>query len=185
MEKELAKRSNGVCEICGSTEGLTAYIVPPRTNATMDNAIHICSTCNTQLNDEEQIVPNHWRCLNDSMWSEVEGVKVVAWRMLNHLKAEGWPNDLLEMMYMEDETMKWAQEGQNDDQLKHVDSNGVELLMGDSIVLIKDLKVKGGGFTAKRGTAVRNIRLVHDNHLHIEGKVDGQTIVILTEYTKK
>ncbi len=185
MEKELAKRSNGVCEICGSTESLTDYIVPPRTNSTMDNSIHICPTCNTQLNDEEQIVPNHWRCLNDSMWSEVEGVKVVAWRMLNHLKAEGWPNDLLEMMYIEDETIKWAQEGQNDDQLKHVDSNGVELLTGDSIVLIKDLKVKGGGFTAKRGTAVRNIRLVHDNHLHIEGKVDGQTIVILTEYTKK
>lgn len=185
MEKELAKRSNGVCEICGSTEGLTAYIVPPRTNATMDNAIHVCATCSEQLNDEDKIDPNHWRCLNDSIWSEVEGVKVVAWRMLTKLKAEGWPNDLLEMMYMEDDTMKWAQEGQSDSGLKHVDSNGIELQTGDSIVIIKDLKVKGGGFTAKRGTAVRNIRLVHDNHLHIEGKVDGQTIVILTEYTKK
>jgi len=185
MEKELAKRSNGVCEICGSTEGLTTYIVPPRTNATMDNAIHVCATCSEQLNDEDKIDPNHWRCLNDSMWSEVEGVKVVAWRMLNKLKAEGWPNDLLDMMYMEDDTLKWAKEGQNESGLKHVDSNGVELQTGDSIFLIKDLKVKGGGFTAKRGTAVRNIRLVHDNHLHIEGKVDGQTIVILTEYVKK
>lgn len=185
MEKELAKRSNGVCEICGSSEGLTAYIVPPRSNASMDNAIHICSTCSEQLNDEDKIDPNHWRCLNDSMWSEVEGVKVVAWRMLNKLKSEGWPNDLLDMIYLEDDTLKWAKEGQNESGLKHVDSNGVELLMGDSIVLIKDLKVKGGGFTAKRGTAVRNIRLVHDNHLHIEGKVDGQTIVILTEYVKK
>lgn len=185
MEKELAKRSNGVCELCGSDEGVTIYNVPPHTNPSMDNSIHVCSTCSTQLNDEDAIEPNHWRCLNDSMWSEVEGVKVVAWRMLNKLKSEGWPNDLLEMMYMEDETMKWAQQGQNDDQPKHVDSNGVELEMGDSIVLIKDLKVKGGGFTAKRGTAVRNIRLVHDNHLHIEGKVDGQTVVILTEYVKK
>lgn len=185
MEKDLANRSQVNCELCGSNEALTGYIVPPRTNASMDNSIHICSTCTTQLNDDEQIVPNHWRCLNDSIWSEVEGVKVVAWRMLNKLKAEGWPNDLLEMMYMEDETMKWAQEGQSDSGLKHVDSNGVELQTGDSIVIIKDLKVKGGGFTAKRGTAVRNIRLVHDNHLHIEGKVDGQTIVILTEYTKK
>jgi protein PhnA len=57
--------------------------------------------------------------------------------------------------------------------------------MGDSVVLIKDLNVKGGGFTAKRGTAVRNISLVHDNHEHIEGRVNDQQIVILTQYVKK
>ncbi|WP_372653863.1 PhnA domain-containing protein, partial [Draconibacterium sp.] len=51
--------------------------------------------------------------------------------------------------------------------------------------MIKDLNVKGGGFTAKRGTAVRNISLVHDNPEHIEGKVNGQHIVILTQYVKK
>lgn len=185
MEKDLEKRSNGICELCGSTEGLSVYTIPPRNNASMDNSIHVCSTCSTQLNDDDQIEPNHWRCLNDSMWSEVDGVKVVAWRMLNKLKSEGWPNDLLDLMYMEDETLKWAKEGQNDGGAKHVDSNGVELQTGDSVVLIKDLKVKGGGFTAKRGTAVRNIRLVHDNPEHIEGKVEGQTIVILTEYVKK
>lgn len=185
MEKELEKRSNGICELCGSADGLTVYTIPPRNNASMDNSIHTCSTCFTQLNDDEKIDPNHWRCLNDSMWSEVEGVKVVAWRMLNKLKSEGWPNDLLDMMYMEDDTLKWAKEGQSEGGAKHVDSNGVELQTGDSVVLIKDLKVKGGGFTAKRGTAVRNIRLVHDNPEQIEGKVDGQMIVILTEYVKK
>jgi len=56
---------------------------------------------------------------------------------------------------------------------------------GDSVTLIKDLKVKGANFTAKRGTAVRNIRLVHDNSGQIEGKVETQMIVILTEYVKK
>jgi protein PhnA len=56
---------------------------------------------------------------------------------------------------------------------------------GDSVVLIKDLKVSGGGFTAKRGTAVRRISLVHDNPEHIEGRVEGQQIVILTKYVKK
>ena len=53
------------------------------------------------------------------------------------------------------------------------------------MTLIKDLKVKGANFTAKRGTAVRNIRLVHDNAGQIEGKVETQMIVILTEYVKK
>ena len=54
-----------------------------------------------------------------------------------------------------------------------------------SSVLIKDLPVKGAGFTAKRGTAVRNISLVSDNARHIEGRVNGQRIVILTEFVKK
>jgi protein PhnA len=60
----------------------------------------------------------------------------------------------------------------------HRDSNGVILEVGDSVVLIKDLKVKGSSMVAKQGTAVRNIRLDHDNAEFIEGKVDGQTIVI-------
>jgi protein PhnA len=51
--------------------------------------------------------------------------------------------------------------------------------------LIKDLAVKGAGFTAKRGTTVRNISLVPDNEEHIEGRVNGQQIVILTKFIKK
>tara|TARA_R110002050_G_scaffold153344_3_gene281018 strand:- start:151 stop:564 length:414 start_codon:yes stop_codon:yes gene_type:complete len=130
---------------------------------------------------------NRWRCLNDSIWSEVNAVKVIAWRILNTIKNEGWPNDLLEMMYMDEDTEAWAKDGlTSDDAIVHLDSNGVQLNAGDSVVLIKDLKVKGGGnFTAKRGTAVRNITLVHDNADHIEGKVEGQRIVILTQYVKK
>jgi len=67
----------------------------------------------------------------------------------------------------------------------HKDSNGNVLANGDTVTLIQDLNVKGAGFTAKRGTAVRRIRLVPDNANHIEGKVDGQHIVILTQYVKK
>ena len=51
--------------------------------------------------------------------------------------------------------------------------------------LIKDLDVKGSTLNAKIGTAVRNIRLVHDNHEQIEGKIEGQSIVILTKFVKK
>ena len=69
--------------------------------------------------------------------------------------------------------------------LEHRDSNGALLAQGDTVVLIKDLPVKGAGFTAKRGTAVRGISLVADNAGHIEGRVEGQRIVILTEFVKK
>ncbi|MDH5572058.1 MAG: alkylphosphonate utilization protein, partial [Gammaproteobacteria bacterium] len=103
--------------------------------------------------------------------------------------AEGWPQDLLDMLYLDEETLAWAKatgEGrsQNDD-VKHIDSNGVVLQAGDTVTLIKDLNVKGANFTAKRGTAVRGISLVADNPEHIEGRVNGQQIVILTKFVKK
>lgn len=186
MKKELEKRSGGNCELCGATDELNVYVVAPKSGDNVDECIHICNTCHSQVSGESDLDPNHWRCLNDSMWSEVEAVKVTAWRLLNELKGEGWPNDLLDMFYMEEETEKWAKAGvPSEDAVVHLDCNGVQLNAGDSVVLIKDLKVKGGGFTAKRGTAVRNITLVHDNAEHIEGKVDGQRIVILTQYVKK
>jgi protein PhnA len=45
--------------------------------------------------------------------------------------------------------------------------------------------VKGSTLSAKMGTVVKNIRLVEDNTEQIEGKVDGQQIVLLTKYVRK
>ncbi|MDX1445407.1 PhnA domain-containing protein [Lishizhenia sp.] len=185
MKKELTKRSNGNCEICGA-EATAIYTVAPKDANDINGNVHLCSTCNDQLTGAAEVDGNHWRCLNDAMWSEVDAVKVIAYRMLHQLKGEGWPMDLIDMIYLEDDVLTWAKEGVEDENaVKHVDSNGAVLENGDSVVLIKDLKVKGGGFTAKRGTAVRNITLVQDNPEHIEGKVEGQRIVILTQYVKK
>jgi protein PhnA len=64
------------------------------------------------------------------------------------------------------------------------DANGAILSAGDSVTLIKDLAVKGAGFTAKRGTIVRGISLT-DNPLHIEGRVNGQRIVLVSAFLKK
>ncbi|MDB4324226.1 PhnA domain-containing protein [Crocinitomicaceae bacterium] len=186
MDRELEKRSNGNCELCNLSEELVILPVSPKNSSLIENCIHICTNCNAQITGETDYVANHWRCLNDSIWSEVDAVKVVAWRVLNELKSEGWTSDLMDMMYLDEATEAWAKEGLPDeDAIKHVDSNGVQLQSGDSVVLIKDLKVKGGNFTAKRGTHVRNIVLVHDNANHIEGKVEDQRVVILTQYVKK
>ncbi|PKQ60417.1 PhnA protein [Labilibaculum filiforme] len=188
IEKELHSRSGSLCELCGATEDLKAYEVAP-TNGTTDKNILVCATCHAQIENPELVDANHWRCLNDSMWSTVPAVQVMAWRMLNRLRSEGWPQDLLDMLYLDEETLEWAKatgEGDSDeDAVKHIDSNGAQLQTGDTVTLIKDLNVKGGGFTAKRGTAVRNISLVADNAEHIEGRVEGQQIVILTKYVKK
>lgn len=149
----------------------------------------LCETCLSQIENPDAIDPNHWRCLNDSMWSEFPAVQVLSWRMLNRLKSEGWTQDLLDMMYLDEETLNWAKAAGDGvataDQIIHKDSNGIVLEAGDSVVLIKDLDVKGSSITAKRGTAVRRISLVHDNAEQIEGKVEGQQIVILTKFVKK
>lgn len=185
----LQERSNNTCELCASTEKLSTYHVPPQSsNETQDNTIYVCSTCKLQIENPDSVEPNHWRCLNDSMWSEYSPVKVVAYRMLHQLKSEGWPQDLLDMIYLEADDLKWAQStvlAEGEEAVIHRDSNGVALMAGDNVVLIKDLDVKGAGFTAKRGTPVRSISLVSDNENHIEGRVNGQQIVILTQYVKK
>lgn len=149
----------------------------------------LCSICAAQLHREQAMDANHWRCLNDSMWSEVPAVQVLAWRLLKRLHAESWARDLSDMLYLDEATMVWAaavsDEAVEEASVKHVDSNGSTLEAGDTVTLIKDLVVKGGGFTAKRGTAVRNITLVADNAEHLEGRVNGQKIVILTQFVKK
>ncbi|MCF2442409.1 alkylphosphonate utilization protein [Dyadobacter sp. CY345] len=64
------------------------------------------------------------------------------------------------------------------------DGNGTLLSEGDSVKLIKDLKVKGSSTTLKRGTVVKNIRLTDDAE-EIEGKVDRTVMVLKTMFIQK
>lgn len=186
IEAILKDRSGGQCELCQSTTDLQLFEVQPVDQIDVESCAYLCAVCRTQIVEKDQTDANHWRCLNDSMWSEVPAVKVLAWRMLTRLSTEGWPQALLDMMYLEDDQLKWAQAtGEGKEEVFHIDCHGAKLEAGDTVTLVKDLKVKGGGFTAKQGTAVRSISLVQDNKGQIEGKVESQRIVILTEYVKK
>jgi protein PhnA len=191
LQEDLENRSGTKCELCTATNNLSVYDVKPSITGGggVDGSILACETCVTQIENLEEVDANHWRCLNDSMWSEFRAVKVVAWRMLHRLKKEGWPIDLLGMMYMEDEELRFAKETGDhlaeSEKIIHRDVNGVILEAGDSVVLIKDLKVKGSSLVAKQGTAVRRISLDHENANYIEGKVGTTQIVIITDYVKK
>jgi protein PhnA len=189
IEKELLERSGSKCEFCSATENLEVYEVPPISSGGLDGSLLGCNTCIEQINNPKATDENHWRCLNDSMWSEFKAVQAVAWRMLSRLRSKGWPQDLLDMLYLDDETLKWAEatgEGLDEsEKIIHKDVNGAILEAGDNVVLIKDLKVKGSSMVAKQGSAVRRISLDPDNAEYIEGKVDGQHIVIITKYVKK
>lgn len=189
LEQALHNRSESKCELCAATEALAVYPVGPEADGSVDRSLLLCATCREQIEQPERMDPHHWRCLNDSMWSPVPAVQVMAWRLLNRLRGEGWPQDLLDMLYLDDDTLAWARASgdhlDEDEIPRHRDSNGAVLEAGDTVTLIKDLNVKGSSLVAKRGTAVRNISLVPDNPEQIEGRVEGQQIVILTRFVKK
>ena len=183
----LENRSESKCELCSSENELFAYTVPPKVGDKTDEQIALCSVCQEQVTEEKELDTNHWRCLNESMWSQVPAIQVMSYRILHKLNSESWAQDLLGMIYMDDATMEWAQAlgAGSDDAVVHKDSNGNILQNGDNVTLIKDLDVKGASFTAKRGTAVRRISLVMDNPEHIQGRINDQTIIILTKFVKK
>jgi len=188
QEELLAKRSGNKCELCEATEGLKVYEVPPATG-NMDDAILVCPKCLAQIEKKEELDSAHWRCLATSMWSEVPAVQVMAWRMLNRLRNESWAAEQLDMLYLDDEKLNWAKasgDHENDSSVElHRDCYGAILQNGDNVVLTKSLDVKGSTVNAKVGTVVRNIRLVPDNKEQIEGRIEGQQIVILTKYLRK
>lgn len=190
IEKTVQERNKGVCELSGEQGNLNFYEVEPTSGNQPERLILVSDKALAQIEKREEPDSSYWeRILPTSMWSEVPGVQVVSWRLLNRFRNESWAADALDMMYLDDETMEWAKasgdhEGDGSVVL-HKDSNGNILQNGDTVTLIKDLDVKGSSITAKIGTAVRNIRLVHDNTEQIEGKVEGQSIVILTKFVKK
>lgn len=189
-EQFLNERSGNKCELCSSSDSLQAYVIPhsPADINEQDKNILLCKVCTKNIIEEDNVNINHWRCINDSMWSSIPAVQVMSWRILNSIKEEGWPQDLLDMLYFEDSLKSWAEEGViNTDESSDIptkDSNGAQLNAGDTVTLIKDLVVKGANFTAKRGTVVKNISLT-SNPEHIEGRVNGTRVVLVSAFLKK
>ena len=171
------------CALCSADAPLTDTPVPGGPDGA---STAICATCADQIAGTPE--PDHWRCLAAAMWSEDAATQVLAARMLARLADHDWARDLSDQLWLDEDTRAWADNVARDSDHSdsgHRDSNGVPLSQGDTVVLIKDLPVKGANFTAKRGTAVRGISLVSDNPAHIEGRVEGQRIVILTAFVKK
>ena len=180
-EKELQVRSKGVCELCASSEGLSQLEVAP-SDGSAEQSIYACANCKAQIESGE-LDEAHFNCLNDAMWSQIPAVKVMSYILLNKLGRQ----DLLDMIYLEEDERSWGDKalsvGAN--KIVHKDANGVILSAGDSVVILKDLEVKGAGFTAKRGTTVTRIALPADIDDHIEGRVNGTKIFLKTEFLKK
>ena len=168
---DLMLRGGGACEFCGGTARLGGVELPPA------GAVLLCALCRGDRAAPEA----HWRCLEGAAWSQEPVVQWAVWRRLGSLDAD-WARETRDGMALLPEVEAWIN---LPPAVEHRDAHGVVLAQGDAVVLVKDLVVKGANMTAKRGTVVRGIALVADNAAQIEGRVEGQKIVILTEFVKK
>ena len=187
MNEKLLTRSDVKWELCGKDTQVVVDNVLPDSHP--NNEVVVCKSLLGQIEGRDPVNPDEWRFLPDAMWSEVPAVQVLAWRMLNRLKSESWAADALDILYLDEETLAWAKAvavpEEPGETVIHKDAFGNELQDGDAVVLTRTLDVKGSSINAKLGTVVRNIRLVGDNPDQIEGRVEGQLIVILTKYLRR
>lgn len=181
----ITARAEGRCELCTASEDLAVHTVSGAPTDDADAGALLCGSCRGQVTPGATLDPTHLRCLQASAWSPDAPIQVLCLRLLDALE-DDWAADLLGQLWVEDDVRAWAGSGEDSAEVGPVvvDSNGTRLAEGDAVTLIKDLVVKGGGFTAKRGTMVKNIRL-GDDPTHIEGRVNKQAIMLKTSFLKK
>lgn len=113
------------CPLCTTDAPLTDT---PVSGGPADASIPLCAACT-----DPQTPPDHFRAIASTMWSEDPALQVHAARTLKRLDTD-WSRDLLEQLYLDDETQAWADNVAA--QTDHKDSNGVALANGDTVVLL-------------------------------------------------
>ncbi len=183
----LEQRCDNRCELCDTTgPELTGYTVPPKAGTAAEEQVALCPTCTEAIADPLAHA-EHWRCLTGSIWSEVPAVQALSYKLLSALPAEDWAVETLESVSLPESVVEWAsaEARAQGETVIHKDAYGTVLSAGDTVLLTQNLNVKGTAFIAPKGTAVKKIRLVPDNAEQVEGKINGDTIVILTKFLRK
>jgi len=188
INSALQNRSSNACELCSEPDtNLHGYAVPPKENDAIDNLVALCSNCYDKITRSDFSDTNYWRFLTGSIWNEIPSVQALSYKILFKLSAEEWASETVESAQLDESVINWA--NAEDDleaaRIIHKDAFGVVLATGDSVVLTQNLNVKGANFIAPKGTIVRKIKLVENNAEQVEGKIEGDTIVILTKYLRK
>ena len=178
---KLNERSGGICELCSNFPATAEYTVTPKADDP-ENQVALCDTCLTALTQNEK--SEHRRCLEGSIWNTEPAVQALSYRLLQLCKEEDWADSVISSIDLDDNIIQWAMSAYDVSEV-HKDAFGNVLENGDTVILTQGLNVKGTSFTAAKGTTVKRIRLVSDNTEQIEGKINDQTIVILTKFVKK
>ncbi len=182
IHQGLKDRNQGLCELCNAETAVHEYTVTPKNDASIENQVALCNTCLRAVDSKEAAF--HWRCTEGSIWSAEPSVQALSYRILQNYKEENWAANLLNSVDLDENVVQWALSAFEVPEV-HKDAFGNVLENGDNVVLTQALNVKGTNFTASKGVVVKRIKLVHDNTEQIEGKINDQTIVILTRFVKK
>ena len=182
ISNQLKERNSDLCELCNAESATQAYMVSPKNDDSIDNQVALCSTCLESIDKKDAAF--HWRCLEGSIWNPQASVQALSYRILQNFKSEDWASNLISSVDLDENVINWAMSAFEVPDV-HTDAFGNKLESGDTVVLTEQLNVKGTSFTASKGTVVKKIKLVHDNHEQVEGKINDQTIVILTKFVKK
>ncbi len=182
ISSKLKERCGDVCELCNNEPPKHDYTVSPKNDESVQNQVALCDTCLNSLDKKD--AGFHWRCVEGSIWNPEPSVQALSYRILQLHKEEEWANNLISSVDLDENIIQWAMTAFEVADV-HKDAFGNVLENGDNVVLTQALNVKGTNFTASKGTVVKKIKLVHDNPEHIEGKINDQTIVILTKFVKK
>lgn len=182
ISKELKERNGDLCELCNAEQATHGYTVSPKNSDSIENQVALCDKCLEAMDNNEQ--EHYWRCLEGSIWNPEASVQALSYRILHKYKEKDWVSNLLSSVDLDENIVQWAMHAYEVPNA-HKDAFGNILQSGDNVVLTEQLNVKGTSFTASKGTVVKKIKLVHDNFEQIEGKINDQTIVILTKFVKK
>ncbi len=178
----LRERSQGDCELCNTNPATQEYTVSPKKDDDIRNQVAVCDTCRDAIDATGE--SDYWRFLEGTIWNPEPSIQALSYRILHARRNEDWANNIISSVELDENTVQWALSAFEVADV-HKDAFGNVLENGDTVVLTQGLNVKGTSFTAAKGTVVKKIRLVPDNTEQLEGKINDQTIVILTKYVKK
>ncbi len=182
INAQLSERSQGTCELCNNIQAAHAYTVSPKSDDNIQNQVAVCTSCLEAIDATDK--GSYWSFLEGTIWNPEPSIQALSYRILQSYKNEDWSNNILSSVELDEDVVSWAMSAFEVADV-HKDAFGNVLENGDTVVLTQGLNVKGTSFTAAKGTVVKKIRLVPDNTDQIEGKINEQTIVILTRYVKK
>jgi len=109
LGRELARRSGSKCELClAAGTRLNVFEIPPVSgDPDPERCVFICDTCSGGIIEPEKH-GDHWRCLNESIWSEVKPVKIISVIILKKISGKtSWAGDILDEVYLEEDDQEW------------------------------------------------------------------------------
>ncbi len=113
--KTLVRRSSSSCELCQESQlKLSVFEVPPSSEEpNIEECIFICETCQEQIEKPKKINSHHWRCLQETIWSETPAIQVISLRILRKLASQAdWASKTLEEAYVAEDIEEWAQKAE-------------------------------------------------------------------------